>query len=172
VSGAVLVRLPGARTFTALTSAASIPLGTTVDATRGAIAITAASDERGHLSAGRFHSGTFRITQLRVHRSKLTVLTLVGPRPQGCRKLRTAIAAAHRPTPVRSLWGSASGGFRTVGRYGSATERGTTWLTEDTCAGTLIKVTRDAVTVHDFAHHRVFVLRAPHSLLLRPGRGG
>jgi len=36
----------------------------------------------------------------------------------------------------RRLWGRGKGRFRTRGRNGTATVRGTTWLTEDLCEGT------------------------------------
>ncbi|HWF36839.1 MAG TPA: hypothetical protein VG295_15775, partial [Solirubrobacteraceae bacterium] len=61
---------------------------------------------------------------------------------------------------------------QTVGTNASATVRGTQWLTEDTCAGTLIRVARGVVSVDDFPHHRTFLLRAPHSFLAHRGRGG
>ena len=82
------------------------------------------------------------------------------------------VASAARKRPrIRKLWGNGSGHFRTVGSDASASELGTKWLTEDTCAGTLIRVTQGAVAVDDFPHHRTFVLRAPHSFLAHPGKG-
>ena len=43
------------------------------------------------------------------------------------------------------LWGNGKGKFRTSGKYSSATVRGTIWLVEDRCEGTLTKVTRGTV---------------------------
>ena len=104
----------------------------------------------------------------------LTVLSLAGPLPTGCKakKASRGIKAAHGRPTARRLWGDAKGNFRTVGRYASATVRGTKWLTEDTCAGTLVKVARGVVSVEDFPHHRTQLVRQPHSLLAHPGRGG
>ena len=99
----------------------------------------------------------------------VAVLTLTGPKPTGCTAGVASAARKHRRE--RRLWGSASGHFRTVGSDASASELGTKWLTEDTCAGTLIRVTQGAVAVDDFPHHRTFVLRAPHSFLAHPGKG-
>ena len=49
---------------------------------------------------------------------------------------------------VRSLWGKDKGGkFRTHGRWSVASVRGTRWLTQDRCDGTLTKVTEGAVDV-------------------------
>jgi hypothetical protein len=50
----------------------------------------------------------------------------------------------------RGLWGSGRGRFRTGGRRSSATVRGTTWFTKDSCAGTLTKVVEGTVVVDDF----------------------
>ena len=43
------------------------------------------------------------------------------------------------------LWGSGKGKFRTNGKYSAATVRGTIWLVEDRCEGTLTKVPRGTV---------------------------
>jgi hypothetical protein len=80
------------------------------------------------------------------------------------------VAAGH--STARRLWGNVHGNFRTTGRYASATVRGTEWLTEDTCAGTLVKVARGVVSVDDFPHHRTVLVRAPHRFLSHPGPGG
>ena len=52
-------------------------------------------------------------------------------------------------TPVRKLWGDGRGRFRTRGRYGAATVRGTKWLTQDRCDGTRVRVVRGKVGVQD-----------------------
>ena len=47
---------------------------------------------------------------------------------------------------------------------------GTIWLTEDTCAGTFVKVNRGLVAVRDFARHKTVSVPAGHSYLARrPG---
>ena len=60
----------------------------------------------------------------------------------------------------RRLWGSGKGNFRSEGRHGSATVRGTIWLTEDRCNGTFFKVRRGVVTIHDFDLDKTFKLLA------------
>lgn len=138
------------------------------------MSLTAAKDRRGHTTTGRFYAGQFRLVQKRARTAEETVLTLTGPKLSGCAASGASAASRHprKRSRKRSLWGSASGGFVTVGSDGSATELGTKWLTEDTCAGTLVRVTQGAVLVDDFPHHRSFVLRAPHSFLAHPGKGG
>ncbi len=113
VSGVVLVRQPGRRAFRRLTAGESIPLGSTINATTGVLQLTAARDKRGHTEVGRFYAGQFGITQKRLHGSELTVLTLNGPRPEGCTFHGPVAVTARKRPKKRRLWGSASGGFTT-----------------------------------------------------------
>jgi hypothetical protein len=169
VSGVVLLKLPGEKAFTRLRIGQQIPLGSTLDATHGVVSLTAAKDRQGHTATGQFYAGAFRIGQTRTHGVELTDLALAGPKPTGC---TANLASEAKRRPRRSLWGHASGNYRTVGSYASATERGTKWLTEDTCAGTLVKVAQGSVIVDDFPHHRTVRVTAPHSFLAHPGTGG
>jgi virginiamycin B lyase len=174
VSGVVLVKQPGKRGFVRLRAGERIPVGSTLDTTAGVVSLTAALNARGKTTTGRFYAGQFRLVQKRARTAEQTVLTLTGPKPSRCAASGASAARKHprKPPRKRSLWGSASGGFGTVGSDGSATELGTKWLTQDTCAGTLIRVNQGAVLVDDFPHHRSFTLRAPHSFLAHPGKGG
>ncbi len=62
---------------------------------------------------------------------------------------------------MRSLWGrDHSGRFRTHGRDSVATVRGTTWLTQDRCDGTLTVVKSGAVSVRERRTHRTVTVRA------------
>ncbi len=170
ITGVILVKRPGGKGFVRLKAGQSIPLGSTIDATRGTVSLTAATNRKGHTVTGQFYAGVFRLTQTRSRTAAITVLTLAGPKPAGCPASGAGVARK-RPRK-RRLWGHASGGFRTVGSYASATERGTKWLTQDTCAGTLVKVTQGSVAVDDFPHHRTVQVRAGHSFLAHPGKGG
>jgi alpha-tubulin suppressor-like RCC1 family protein len=186
VAGTVLIKRPGGN-FAPLNSAETVPLRTTVDTARGTVRLTTA--RRAHGSAagahsatetGLFHGAAFRVAQ-KVARSRLrggrttglTVLTLAGQLPSDCgpKKAGRGVAAAAQRghSKGRHLWGDAHGNFSTGGRYASATVRGTKWLTEDTCAGTLVKVARGVVSVRDIPHHRTVLVRAPHSFLAQPG---
>lgn len=172
VSGTVLVKTPSSMSFTPLGALTSVPMGTTIDTTNGTVALTTASDSAGHTQSGQFYSGIFRLTQTRAasrvrsgRRVGLTVLTLAGAVPSGCGA--ATATRAHRATSpsARRLWGNAHGNFRTRGRYASATVRGTQWLTEDTCQGTLVKVARGVVAVEELRTHRTTLVRAGHSVL-------
>ena len=65
----------------------------------------------------------------------------------------------------RRLWGSGKGTFRTEGSFGSATVRGTIWLTEDRCDGTFFEVTRGVVGVRDFPRKKTVSVRAGEDYL-------
>jgi hypothetical protein len=171
VSGTVLVERPGATSFLPLSAETSVPLGTIIDTTSGTVKLTAATGAHGSTETGLFYSGIFRITQtkarspLRAGRSVgLTVLTLAGAPPSGCGATASKATMATSHT-TRRLWGNAHGNFRTAGRYASATVRGTKWLTEDTCTGTLVKVARGIVSVENLRTHKTVLVRAGHSFL-------
>jgi ferric-dicitrate binding protein FerR (iron transport regulator) len=77
-----------------------------------------------------------------------------------------ASAAARRKK--RRLWGDGSGRFRTKGSYSSATVRGTKWLTQDSCAGTLTRVRRGKVAVRDFVKRKTVNLKKGQQYVARP----
>ena len=95
-----------------------------------------------------------------------------GEQPSGCKAKRVRRATVPAKRRTRKLWGNAKGNFTSSGRYASATVRGTQWLTEDTCAGTLVRVVSGVVSVSDFPHHRSFLLNAGKQFLSHPGKGG
>ncbi|MGZ6645649.1 MAG: hypothetical protein ACXVFT_27915, partial [Solirubrobacteraceae bacterium] len=68
------------------------------------------------------------------------------------------------------LWGSGKGKFRTSGKYSSATVRGTIWLVQDRCQGTLTKVSRGTVQVANFQRNTTVSVTAGHSYLARAAR--
>jgi hypothetical protein len=68
------------------------------------------------------------------------------------------------------LWGNGKGKFRTTGKYSSATVRGTIWLTQDECDGTLTWVQRGIVSVRDFKRKKTVTVKARHSYLARAQR--
>jgi hypothetical protein len=160
-SGTIKVRLPHSNRYVTLAPGQQLPVGSTVDATHGRITLLAAGGQQAD-----FYSGLFKISQTKGAKP-LTTLTLAGPKPT-CPRGRTASAAAKKKkVKSRSLWGSGHGSFRTTGQYSSATVRGTTWFTQDSCAGTLTRVTAGVVQVQDFVHHRKRLVRAGHRYLAR-----
>jgi hypothetical protein len=172
VSGVVLVKRPGKKTFIRLQAGQQIPLGSEVNATGGVVTLVVATNRHGHKATGRASGGVFRVTQGLAAGTEITFLTLAGPKPTGC-SARTARAA--RPRRHHAVTFRDPGPFVTIGSYARGRGKaatGTTWLTENTCAGTLIRVARGAVFFHDIPHHRTFLLRAGQSFLAHPGKGG
>jgi hypothetical protein len=165
VGGRVAVRTPAGRAPQDLpVAAAAVPVGTHVDARQGTVELAAATDATGTAQVGRFSGGVFAVRQTAGSRG-MTQLVLLGGDWHACRRTSatTAHAAAKR-RPVRSLWGSDSGGkFQTRGAGSVATVRGTRWLTEDFCDGTRTTVAEGAVSVHDQRRHRTVVVTAGHS---------
>ena len=152
VSGTVLVRQKGGQSFEPLTGAESVPVGSSVDTTEGRVALTSATKD-GETQTAEFFDGQFQVRQGR--RSDLTTLALegrVGPCAGGARN-----AARGR---VQHLWGSGKGHFKSKGRHGAGTVRGTVWLTAESCKGTLFKVKEGVVSVRDFTRDRTVVVRA------------
>ena len=119
-------------------------MGSTVDARKGEVVLTSIAAAGAPPQSARFYDGMFKVTQS----GSTTDLTLNEPlAPCSSKKAR---AAAKKPKS-RKLWGDGKGKFRTRGQYGAATIRGTKWLVQDSCAGTLIKVDQGVVSVEDYA---------------------
>src|SRR5207302_1262961 len=140
----------------------------------GVVSLVVATNRHGHTATGQAYGGVFSVTQRLAHGTELTDLALAGPKPTGCHMM-AAQAASSRPSRHRAVTVRDPGDFVTLGIYASARGQAasrTTWLTKDTCAGTLIRVARGTVLVHDLPHHRKFLLRAGQSFLAHPGKHG
>jgi hypothetical protein len=187
VAGRVLVKLPGEDRYVDLASLTleEIPNGTLVDARKGRFRPKVAA-AGGTTAETDFYEGISEINQLAAG-----ALSIAGTAPQpGVTELRLAggdfgrpcttplakakakqkpkrktfgLAQAKPVKPVRRLWGSGSGNFRTRGRYSSATVRGTIWLTEDYCNGTLVRVRQGIVAVRDLVKKRSVLVQAGKS---------
>jgi uncharacterized delta-60 repeat protein len=194
--GKVRYRLPGKKKFVRLNGLTAIPNGTEIDATRGRVLLTVVRNAKGKLDSAQFYAGRFVFRQAK-GRKPLTTLKLSGGTLRSCRtqtaSLAMAAAAKGGKKRVRKLWGDGHGRFRTRGRYGAATVRGTKWLTKDRCDGTLVRVERGRVGVVDLgvqnqnrdggggvggggeggaAPAPTKVVRAGQRTLVRAGRGG
>jgi hypothetical protein len=170
VSGRVLVRLPGTRTFVALSSLQQIPFGTAIEATHGRVRVTTAGPHGG-AQTGEFFEGEFVLTQ---KRDGMVVATLAGGDFSVCPAARershlARVSSTHASGKhvVRKLWTNDHGSFSTTGNYVSTTVEGTEWLTEDLCEGTLVRVTRDKVAVTNLVNHRHVIVTAGHSYLAK-----
>ncbi|HEY4427102.1 MAG TPA: IPT/TIG domain-containing protein [Solirubrobacteraceae bacterium] len=171
--GVVLVKLPGSKTFVALTNARQLPFGTIIDATHGRVAITTAA-ANGHLQTIVLYEGEFKITQ---SHNGVVLATLMGGNfsvcPTAAERAHTAratISRASRKHTVRKLWAEGHGSYSTKGNYAAGAVLGTRWLTVDTCGGTLIRVSTDRVSVTDLVNHHHVTVKAGHTYLAKaPG---
>ena len=130
VSGTIRVKGKNGR-FRTLGANESIPLGSEVDATKGKVRITSAADAAGKTQSALFFHGAFVITQTK---GSKPVTQLALSSKLSCTSTRKGRASqSARKRKVRRLWGDGKGRFRTKGRHGAATVRGTKWLTQDSC---------------------------------------
>jgi len=180
ISGTVRIRRPGVASFEPLRQGQQIPIGSVVQTVRGVAKLTTASNFRGGQQTARFYGGRFTVRQRR-RQDPVTELILtgggfelcpkgaLGTRVKGATDGLAAIAAAQRRRRsrrvVQRLWGDGKGLFRTEGHDGSAGVRGTKWLTEDRCDGTLVRVRQGKVTVRDFGLNRTVTRTAGQSYL-------
>jgi hypothetical protein len=170
VSGTVIVTLPSGPSFRLGPQDRHIPIGSLIDTTRGRVDLRAApapTGGRANLSAARvedaqFYGGAFRVRQARTLNA--TQIRLAGGRFASCTRPPQDGTAARLPhRVVRLLKASGGGKFQTVGRYAAATVRGTVWLTEDFCDGTLVRVMRGVVSVRNRVTNATAVVTAGHS---------
>jgi hypothetical protein len=136
--GTVIVKSRGKRQFK-LRQATVVPMHSRIDTSKGKVNLTSALSSK-RTQSGTFSQGAFVVTQRRS--DGLTDLTLSGGDFGVCSAARasgTRLSAAANKR--RRLFGRAHGRFRTRGRNSSATVRGTEWLTEDNCDGTVTKNT-------------------------------
>jgi hypothetical protein len=190
VSGTVLIKRVGsaraagpAKGFVPFTGAANIPVGSQLDTSKGRVELTSAADTGGtKTQKSQFYDGIFQVKQSvpkkkpKKAKALITDLVMKGQIARSqCAPLKGARAAATKkkkgPKAVLGkLWGNGKGKFRTNGKYSAATVRGTIWLVEDRCDGTLTKVTRGTVSVRDFKRKKTVTVKAGHSYLARAQR--
>jgi NHL repeat len=169
--GMVRIKLPGSDQYVLLERDASIPFGSVVDAKRGTVTLTSARNGRGVTQSAAFRGSFFKVTQRRSRRP-VTDLRLRGGDFDSCgrgapRAGAATIARKRRKRARRRLWGRGHGRFRTIGRHGAATVRGTIWLTADRCGGTLVRVRRGRVQVRDFRARKTVFVGAGQSYFAR-----
>ena len=142
-----------------MTELTAIPNGTEIDARKGTGAPHGAARRERRGSTARASTPAASSSARARARCRVTTLKLTGGTFAKCRKRkarragaarsRVAARAIPRSRAAGALWGNGRGRFRTRGRYGAATVRGTKWLTQDRCDGTLVRVKRGKVDVED-----------------------
>lgn len=185
VSGVVRCRAGTAGTFSRVTAATQLRMGSECDATKGRIRIVSASglarstsSRDGALATtptqtAVFYQGRFKVTQKR-SAAPVTELALTGgdfKRKCGRKKRGLASTTAAADPSVRRLWGNGTGRFRTKGRYSSTAVSGTVWLTEDRCHSTVTTVKQGKVVVTDNVRRKRVTVRAGKTYSAKaPGR--
>jgi hypothetical protein len=169
--GTVVVRTADGRGVRPLNGAAAIPTGARVDARAGTVELSSAVAADGTPQTATFTGAIFEVHQDQA--TGLTRILLKGGDFSACkatkRRAGTAVAAAKKKRkPVRSLWGKDDhGSFQTTGKGAVGTVRGTRWLTQDFCDGTLTRVVEGSVAVRDLRTGKTVVVRAGHSYFAR-----
>lgn len=185
--GKVKIKLPGTNKYVPLEELKEIPVGATIDATKGKVKLTSI-DPDGTEQSADFFGGVFKVKQK--EGANLVVLELLDtgvcpaarsrgatsllPGTPGALLARPGAPAALLARPSKGtsgkLWGSGHGNFRTEGNQGAATVRGTIWLVEDRCNGTtFFKTRRGVVSVRDFVLHKTLSLPAGKSYVAGEG---
>ena len=187
VSGEVFIKLPStaratkqAPGFVPLKGAATIPIGSEIDARAGSLELTtAATFERSaaqRLQRARVAAALFKIRQARAARrarahkraKKASVPTVefVLRTPPG-----RANACADRVGPlkgiVRTFSGSGKGVYRTIAAASSTTVTNATWIVQDRCNGTLTQIGRGTAYVYDTTRRKTVLVRSGQAYLAK-----
>ncbi len=166
VSGTVLVKAPGQADFYNLTDDRRIPIGSLIDARNGFVGLSA-ENANGVDETIVFWDGLFEVQQQPGARQgasgpltarlaeDLNCNGRTGRKSKKKKKKRgKGRLAQTSASPSRRLWAKGKGSFRTTGYRGSATIRGTEWLTEDRCVGkkqrTTFRVVEGLLEIDDF----------------------
>jgi streptogramin lyase len=169
--GFVLARTTPGGPLRQLSGPVDLPIGSFIDARSGTVSLTMAMSNNRTQAVAVGH-GRFTIAQPRSNHG-LTYLNLAGGSFAACAAHATAHAHLARTTAksthvVRQLWSKDNHGqFQTHGHNSVATVRGTEWITEDRCDGTLTHVLHGSVTVRPHGTRRTITITAGHSYLAR-----
>jgi len=172
--GTILVRTAPGGPLVALSGPADLPAGSYVDARLGTLSVVLAMPA-GATQTASIGRGAFIITQPATQHG-LTNIRLAGGNfatcPAHAATLAGAAHTAHKTSKpghvVRQLWSKDNHGkFQTHGHNSVATVRGTEWLTQDRCDGTLTHVIQGTVTIHPRGAHHNITVTAGHSYLAR-----
>jgi streptogramin lyase len=169
LSGAILVRLAGSRSFVALSGAAVVPIGSVIDATRGVLELVTAINSAGATQSATIWGGVFQVMQTSAGHGMTNLILTGAPLKCSPRLKAHASSARSRRPKSRSIWAEDKHGrYSTHGANSVATVLGTRWETVDTCAGTLTRVTRGRVRVRSLHGRSSVIVAAGHSFLARP----
>jgi hypothetical protein len=162
--GRIFIKIPPSKKFVELKGALQIPVGATIDATRGRVNLVSTTGTGDQTQLAWFYDGIFKVGQTRGAKP-ITDLKLAEALAKCPKKGKASASAKKKKT--RKLWGEGKGAFRTSGKYSSATVRGTKWVVTDRCDGTLTRVTQGSVLVRDVKRKKNVIVRAGKQYLAR-----
>lgn len=143
----------------------TVPYGSNVDVTKGKLDM---STEAGNLAVyGAGVTSKFKLVRATSKKGTVVELRLTGGDFSSCGK-RVLAAGAKPRKPIRRLWGKGKGRFKSKGRFSTASVRGTTWLTEDSCEGTRTFASSGVVSVYDNVKKKTINVRAGKFYWARP----
>jgi hypothetical protein len=161
-----LIQTPGSTGFVPQNPTQDLPPGTTVDVSgdRGISVLNFYGRKMTFLGVPDLVPSRFTLINGLRTAGKVINIRLTGGDFSKCktstngRKLYSVGKSSTKP--VRRLWGTGKGRYKTSGRFASATIRGTFWLVADYCDGTLVKVRSGIVVVKDLVTNKLIVIRA------------
>lgn len=164
------LRLPQGLRYFPLVENVKIPIGSTLDPKKGVLQVATARNRTGGQQFASVSEGRFMVLQ-RGDRRPVTELQLAGPLPD-CRGSSARQRAAKRRPPRKLRVDERKNKRKVVrlvvrGKYSTAAPRGTAWMTEDRCDGTLTRVESGSVRVTDLVRHKVVTVRAGKEYLAR-----
>lgn len=151
--GKIRVNTPGPGGYRRLVEGELLPIGTKVDAREGRVLVI--TEYNGRLQEMLFYAGRFQIRQ-RLSKKPIVEIKLIGKlRCGGGKGAADRVGIAKRKKrggKGRKLWGKGKKGkYKSKGKRGAATVRGTTWKTEDRCDGsTRFTLKRGKLQIDDF----------------------
>jgi len=159
-TGPVLIKLPGKKKFVPVQNLREVPFGSIVKAEGVATIVSENGD--GVDDTAKFWGGTFKALQSPDSTSyfiaKLRSKLHCGDGNKGESAQASSLLAV--AAGGGRLWGSGHGKFRSRGRGGAATLRGTTWWWRDRCNGTQFGVTDGTgIDVRDPGHKGLIFLQ-------------
>ncbi|MBJ7328268.1 MAG: hypothetical protein JHC95_00135 [Solirubrobacteraceae bacterium] len=172
-TGTARVRPANTTTAVVLREPDLVADGSVFDTEAGGIAVSVA--QAGEVRTTTLTQGRVTIDQ-DAGRNPITKVKLVAPLT-GCPTARSAIAGRHafaktaqskrKGRRERRVVARGNGRFRTDGKYGSATVRGTEWQTTDTCKATSVRVFSGVVSVFDRVRGKRVSVTAGQRVVIR-----
>jgi hypothetical protein len=160
------VKLPGSNTFVPLSQAENLPPGTTVDVT-GDAEIQLADPTGQLMTFYDMPDGVPSVFVLNGVQNGFVQISLTGGSFSKSSSRHVSVAdVKKKKKPVRRLWGSGKGKFKTKGKYAAATVLGTIWLVADYTDHTLVTVNRGIVSVQDLVNKKTIIVKAGHSVIV------